>query len=301
VRKNQTVPNATAADGTRLHYEETGAGFPVLFVHEFAGDLESWQPQLRFFGRRYRCIAYNARGYPPSDVPDDPEAYSQQVAVDDAVAVLDAAGVGQAHVVGLSMGGFTTLHLAMQRPDLVRSAVVAGAGYGAHPDVQESFRAEIEIIARAFEQEGSAKVAERYAVGPTRVQFQNKDPRGWAEFARRLGGHSSAGAGHTMRGVQKSRPSLYDLTDRLARIEVPVLIVTGDEDESCLEPDLMLKRTIPTAGLLIVPKTGHTVNLEEPQFFNDAVSTFFAAVEQGEWKPRVPRSLAPSTTGIAER
>jgi pimeloyl-ACP methyl ester carboxylesterase len=301
VRKNQTVPNATAADGTRLHYEETGAGFPVLFVHEFAGDLESWQPQLRFFGRRYRCIAYNARGYPPSDVPDDPDAYSQQVAVDDAVAVLDAAGVGQAHVVGLSMGGVPTLHLAMLRPDLVRWAVVAGAGYGAHPDVQESFRAEIEIIARAFEQEGSAKVAERYAVGPTRVQLQNKDPRGWAEFARRLGGHSSAGAGHTMRGVQKSRPSLYDLTDRLARIEVPVLIVTGDEDEGCLEPDLMLKRTVPTAGLLVIPKTGHTVNLEEPQLFNDAVSSFFAAVEQGEWKPRDPRSLAPSTTGIAER
>jgi pimeloyl-ACP methyl ester carboxylesterase len=294
------VPHASAPEGTRLYYEETGAGFPVLFVHEFAGDLESWEPQLRFFARRYRCIVYNARGYPPSDVPDDPDAYSQQIAVEDAATVLDAAGVGQAHVVGLSMGGFTTLHLAMQRPDLVRSAVVAGVGYGAHPDVQEPFRAEMEIIARAFEQEGSAKVAERYTVGPARVQFQNKDPRGWAEFARRLAGHSSAGAGHTMRGVQKSRPSLYDLTGRLAHIEVPVLIVTGDEDEGCLEADLMLKRTIPTAGLLVVPKTGHTVNLEEPQLFNDAVASFFAAVEQGAWKPRDPRSLGQSTTGMGK-
>ncbi len=233
-------------------------------------------------------------------MPDEPDAYTQEIAVEDAVAVLDAARVAQAHVVGLSMGGFTTLHLTMQRPDLVRSAVVAGAGYGAHPDVQESFRAEIEIIARALEQEGSAKVAERFAVGPARVQFQNKDPRGWSEFARRLGEHSSIGAGHTMRGVQKSRPSLYDLTERLARIEVPVLIVTGDEDEDCLEPSLMLKRTIPTAGLLVVPKTGHTVNLEEPHIFNDAVASFFAAVEQGGWKPRDPRSRSASTAGMGD-
>jgi pimeloyl-ACP methyl ester carboxylesterase len=294
------VPYATAADSVRLYYEETGEGFPLLFVHEFAGDLESWEHQLRFFARRYRCIAYNARGYPPSDVPDDPAAYSQQIAVDDALAVLDAAGVSQAHVVGLSMGGFATLHLVLNRPDRVRSAVVAGCGYGAHPDVQESFRAEAEVIAKAFEQEGAQRVAERYAVGPSRVQLQNKDPRGWAEFERRLGEHSSVGAGHTMRGVQKARPSLYDLTDRLARVEVPVLIVTGDEDEGCLEPDLMLKRTIPTAGLLVVPKTGHTVNLEEPQLFNEAVASFFAAVEHGAWKPRDPRSLSTSATGMDE-
>ncbi len=294
------MPHATADDGARLYYEETGTGFPVLFVHEFAGDLWSWEPQLRFFGRRYRCVAYNARGYPPSDVPDAGAAYSQQAAVDDAVAVLAAAGVANAHVVGLSMGGFTALHLAMQRPDLVRSAVVAGAGYGAHPDTRESFRAEAEVVARAFEEEGTAKVAERYAVGPARVQLQNKDPRGWAEFARRLGEHDSAGAGHTMRGVQRERPSLYDLTDRLERIAVPVLVVTGDEDEACLEPDLMLKRTIPTAGLLVVPKTGHTVNLEEPQLFNEAVASFFGSVEQGAWRTRDPRSLTISATGMAE-
>jgi pimeloyl-ACP methyl ester carboxylesterase len=294
------MPYATAGDGVKLYYEETGGGFPVLFAHEFAGDLESWEPQLRFLSRRYRCLAYNARGYPPSDVPEAREAYSQQQAVDDAVAVLQAAGVTHAHVVGLSMGGFTTLHLTLQRPDLVRAAVVAGTGYGAHPDAHDAFRAEAETIARAFEQDGSAKVAERYAVGPARVQLQNKDPRGWTEFTRRLAGHDAAGAAHTMRGVQKARPSLYDLTDRLARVEVPVLIVSGDEDEGCLEPDLMLERTIPTAGLLVLPKTGHTVNLEEPQLFNDAVASFFAAVEQGAWKRRDPRPRSTSTTGMDE-
>jgi len=180
--------------------------FPCSSSTSSRADLRSWEPQLRVFGRRNRCLAYNARGYPPSDVPDDQAAYSQQAAVDDAVAVLAAAGVANAHVVGLSMGGFTALHLTMQRPDLVRSALVAGAGYGAHPDTRESFRSEAELVARAFETEGTAKVAERYAVGPTRVQLQNKDARGWAEFARRLGEHDSAGAGRTMRGGPASTP-----------------------------------------------------------------------------------------------
>jgi len=133
------------------------------------------------------------------------------------------------------------------------------------------------------------------------VQFQNKDPRGWAEFAAHLGEHSSAGSAMTMRGVQGARPSLYDLTDDLAALSVPTLIVAGDEDEGVLEPSLMLKRTIPTAGLAVVPKTGHTVNLEEPELFGRLLERFFADVENGAWGPRDPRSLATSTTGMDER
>ena len=76
------MPYAEADDG-RLYYEDTGSGTPIVFVHEFAGDLRSWEPQVRALARRHRCITFNARGYPPSDVPDDPKAYSQMVAADD--------------------------------------------------------------------------------------------------------------------------------------------------------------------------------------------------------------------------
>jgi pimeloyl-ACP methyl ester carboxylesterase len=289
---------ARAADGTRLSYEEAGRGFPLLLIHEFAGDLASWEPQIRFFSRRYRVIAYNARGYPPSDVPDDPLAYSQMTAVDDAVAVCDAAQAPLAHVIGLSMGGFTALHHALRHPERTRSAVVAGAGYGAQPERQAAFQAESELIAQAFETEGAATVASRYALGPARVQLQNKDPRGWTEFHDRLAEHSELGAAMTMRGVQKARPSLYALTEALAGLAVPTLIITGDEDEGCLEPALMLKRTIPTAGLLVLPKTGHTCNLEEPALFNHTVAEFLAQVENDAWPARDPRSLATSTTGM---
>jgi pimeloyl-ACP methyl ester carboxylesterase len=288
-------------DGLRLYVEETGDGAPVLFVHEFAGDHRSWEPQVRALGRRYRCIAYNARGYPPSDVPQDPAAYSQARAVEDAIAVLDALDVERAHVVGLSMGGFATLHLGLRHPARARSLVVAAAGYGAQPERQQSFREESGVIADAFADEGAAGVAKRYAVGPARVQFQNKDPRGWAEFAAQLAEHDSQGSARTMRGVQAARPSLYDLTDALAALTVPTLIIAGDEDEGCLEPSLMLKRTIPTAGLALLPKTGHTCNLEEPELFNRLLERFFADVENGAWRARDPRSLATSTTGMDER
>jgi pimeloyl-ACP methyl ester carboxylesterase len=289
---------ATADDGVRLFCEETGSGTPVLFIHEFAGDHRSWEPQVREFGRRYRCITYDARGYPPSDVPAEPERYSQERAVADAAAVLDHLGVERAHVVGLSMGGFCALHLGMRNPERVISLTVAGCGYGSHPDRRASWPAESEATALAFEADGAAATAERYMEGPARVQYRRKDPRGWEEAKRHLAEHSALGAALTQRGVQARRPSLYDLTDRLAHLAVPTLLVTGDEDEGCLEPNLMLKRTIPTAALAVLPRTGHACNLEEPDVFNRLLLDFLATVDGGRWTARDPRSLDASLTGM---
>jgi len=294
------MPYATADDGVGLYWEESGSGAPLLFVHEFAGDHRSWAPQVEHFRDRYRCLVYDARGYPPSEVPADESAYSQQRAVADAVTVLDAAGVERTHVVGISMGGFCTLHLGLRHPERASALVIAGVGYGAHPDAAPAFRKECEAIAAAFAAEGSAKVAERYAVGPARVQFQNKNRAEWEVFARQLAEHDAGGAARTMLGVQRLRPSLYDLRDELAAMTVPVLIVVGDEDEGCLEADLMLKRTIPTSGLAILPRTGHTCNLEEPEVFNGLVERFLDAVDRGAIAPRDPRSLGASVTGMDE-
>ncbi|MCW2958667.1 MAG: alpha/beta hydrolase [Solirubrobacterales bacterium] len=285
-------------DHVRLYVQDTGDGPPILFIHEFAGDHRSWEPQVRALSRQYRCISYNARGYPPSDVPEDLSGYSQQRAVADAVAVLDDLGIQRAHIVGISMGGFCALHFGLRHPDRAQSLVVAACGYGAQPERQAAFRKECDVIADAFEQEGTVTVAERYSIGPARVQFQNKDPRGWRQFATELAEHSAEGSARTMRGVQRERPSLYDLADELRAMTVPTLIITGDEDEGCLEPDLMLKRTIPSAGLAVLPRTGHTCNLEDPAAFNRLVADFLAAVEHDAWGLRDPRSLATSTTGM---
>lgn len=289
---------AKTDDGVELYFEEVGSGTPILFIHEFAADLRSWEPQLRAFSRNYRCIAYNARGFPPSDVPEDVEMYSQLRAVDDAIAVLDHLKIDAAHIVGLSMGGFATLHFGLRYPQRARSLVVGGCGYGAPPDVQERFRAENAQTARSFESQGSAQTAEKYALGPARVQLQNKDPRGWAEFAGQLAEHSALGSALTLRGVQMRRPSLYGLTAELERLQVPTLIVTGDEDEGCLDPDLMLKRTIPSSALFVIPRTGHACNLEEPDLFNLVVQRFLTTVDNGRWTLRDPRSLQGGLTGM---
>src|SRR6266704_2184579 len=172
------MPYATANDGVRLYYEETGGGAPLIFVHEFAGDHRSWEPQIRFFARRYRCITYDARGYALSDTPEDQGKYSQASARDDIIAVLDHLKIDRAHIAGLSMGGFATLHAGLGYPKRARSLVIAGCGYGAAPDAREKFIADCAATADMFEREGIAAATKKYTAGPARVQYQDKDPRG---------------------------------------------------------------------------------------------------------------------------
>jgi pimeloyl-ACP methyl ester carboxylesterase len=286
-------------NGIHLSYEDVGQGTPIVFVHEFAGDARSWQPQVRFFSRRYRTIAYDARGYPPSDVPEDPDAYSQRQAVDDLRGLMDALGIAKAHVCGLSMGGYATLHFGLTYPERALSLVVAGCGYGSGGD-RADFKKDVELTVRRFEADGMAKAAELYSRGPTRVQFLDKDPQGWQEFHDQLAAGSAKGHALTMRGVQLTRPSVFDLGDRMEKLEVPTLVMTGDEDEPCLEPALYMKRKIPTAGLVVFPKSGHAINLEEPDAFNRAVLDFLTAVDAGRWTRRNPASISTSAILPAE-
>jgi pimeloyl-ACP methyl ester carboxylesterase len=292
------MPLATTDDGIRLHYEETGSGTPVIFVHEYAGDHRAWEAQMRHVGQRYRAITYAARGYPPSDVPQDVAKYSQARAADDIAAVLDHLGIDKAHVVGLSMGGFATLHFGFRHPARALSLCVAGCGYGAEQGQRDRFRAEVAAVAAFIDENGIETFAARYAYGPTRVQFENKDPRGFDEFKRQLAEHSAVGARNTQLGVQGERPSLYDLVDPMAALTVPTLILTGDEDWPCLQPALLMKRTIPAAALSVMPNCGHTINLEDPDQFNRLVGDFIVQVDAGRWPKRDPRAMVSSITGM---
>ena len=284
----------TTNDGVKLYYEETGEGTPIIFVHEFAGDHRSWEPQVRYFSRNYKCITFSARGYTPSDVPATFDMYSQDIAREDIKAVLDSLDIGEAHVIGLSMGGFSALHFGMHYPDRVLSQVIAGCGYGADEGSSEQFKRETSEAARRMETETMEVFGATYALGPTRVQFQNKDPRGWQEFETQLRQHSSLGSANTMRGVQSRRPSLYALKDSLQKMTVPTLILNGDEDEPCLDVSLFLKRTIPSSALSLIPRTGHTCNLEEPALFNQVCDDFIHQVECGRWELRDVRSMTSS-------
>lgn len=284
------MPYATTPDKVKLHYEETGQGAPILFVHEFASDHRGWEPQMREFGKRYRCIAYSARGYPPSDVPADGSAYSYLHVMRDAIAVLDHLKIARAHFIGLSMGGYTSLQAALNHPGRVRSLVLAGTGAGSERWYTADFHKHSRALGDTFMREGSSRVAETYGMGASRIPFLLKDPRGFDAFTRRLAEHDATGSAFTSRGFQGARPSLYDFEDAIRALSTPALIVVGDEDERCIEPALFLKDAIPASGLVMLPKTGHVVNLEEPDLFNRLVGDFLARVDGDCWPPRDPRT-----------
>lgn len=284
------MPYASAA-GARLHFEEVGSGTPIVFVHEFGADLREWEQQVRWFAREFRCIRFNARGYPPSDVPAADDQYGQGPAADDIAAVMDAAGVERAHVVGLSMGAFATLHFGLRHAARALSLVVAGVGSGAPREARERFKTESQHAAQRYLDEGSAAMAQSLGYGATRIQLLVKDPQGWNDFVAHHAEHSPEGSAYTLRNYQALRPSLYDLEADLRACVVPTLLIVGDEDEPCLDANLYLKRTMPTARLWMLPATGHAVNLEEPAAFNAGVQDFLSMVDRGVWKPRDPRAV----------
>jgi pimeloyl-ACP methyl ester carboxylesterase len=290
------VPYLETRDGFKLYYEEAGAGTPLVFVHEFSADLGSWEPQLRHFSRRYRCIAYNARGYPPSDVPAARSKYSQAIVADDIADLLRGLRLPRAHVVGSAMGGNTALHFGLRHSRKALSVTAINPGVGADPDPRKraQFIRDIETMAARFETLGLPEAIRDHRVGPSRVQFQNKDPRGFAEFGRRSGELSGLGSANTFRGVHAKREPIQALERGLRRLRVPLLAVIGDEDDKCLAPGLFIKRACPSAALCVLPWSGHLVNLEEPEFFNRLLLYFLSLVDSGRWRPRDPRSLGLS-------
>jgi pimeloyl-ACP methyl ester carboxylesterase len=267
-----------------LFYEQTGHGYPIMFVHEFGSDFREWEIQVRYFSRAYRCVTYNARGYPPSDVPEDANLYGWEFAVDDIAAVMRGLGIARAHVVGLSMGGYAALQFGLRYPGMASAIVAAGAGSGSPPAQREAWLKETPAMARAFVERGMDAMAEEMGHHPTRIQLKYKDPKGWQDFVDHLRQHSARGMSTTMARYQTLRPSLHDFQAQFARMAIPVLLAVGDEDLPCLETNLMLKSAIPGAGLWICPNTGHAINLEEPAAFNAEVDAFLGAVERGNWR-----------------
>ena len=273
------------SSGVQLYVESTGDGPAIVFVHEFAGDHRNWEPQVRHLAPTHRCITFNARGYPPSDVPDRIDDYGQDQAVADIAAVIRHCGIDRAHVVGLSMGGYATLNFGITHPDKALSLTICGAGHGSDPQTREQFLKDSAELAERMVTLGMEKGTEHYANNASRRRFGQKDPAGFAAFNRQFAEHSATGSSLTMRGYQLRRRTIYQLEEEMRRIAAPTLIVTGDDDDPCIEPSLFMKRTIPGARLWVVPRTSHTVNLEEPVWFNDVVGRFIAEVDSGRWQP----------------
>jgi pimeloyl-ACP methyl ester carboxylesterase len=285
-----------AKEGTRLYVEESGSGQPILFLHEYSGDHRSWTAQVAHFSRTHRCIVAAARGYPPSEVPADAARYGHEIAAADALAVLDGLGVAKAHVVGLSMGAYTGLLLAMKHPERMMSLLAASGGSGSHPRDNPGRMEEARKLADAMRAAGKFP-ADSYALGPVRIQLKRKNPAAWREFRDHLAEHPVMGAAHVLLQYVAGRPSLYTFGDALSQVTVPTLLMIGDEDDPVIEINIWLKRTMPAAGLFVRPNSGHLLNLEEPDAFNSHMAAFLSAVEADEWPARAPAATAKRKTG----
>jgi 3-oxoadipate enol-lactonase len=286
------MPYAVTNDSVRLYFEEAGSGTPIIFLHEFAADHTNWEPQMRYFSRRHRCIAYSARGYTPSDVLPSSEAYTYRHFYTDALAVLDHLQIAKAHFVGLSMGSYSSLQVGLNAPGRASSLTLAAVGSGSDLENLDVFRKQCRANAEQYDKIGAAEVAKATREAPSRIPFLLKDPRGHADFYDSLARHDAKGSANTMRSFQGGRPSIYSLADAIRKVPTPSLIICGDEDDNCVEPSLFLKKHLPASGLAMFPKSGHVLNLEEPALFNETLERFIALVEAGRWPARDPRSMA---------
>jgi len=278
--------NFTTDDGVSIYFEDSGAiegSEAVIFAHEFAGEVDSWIGQVAALKSDYRCIAYAARGWHPSDVPEDPAAYTIERAVADMIGLLDHLGLEKAHLVGLSMGTNTVLQTALWHTGRCLSITLSSTGYGAVQNGRAEFQEACIGMSQRLLDEGWQSMAPTYGDGPFRARFKQKKPEAQAEFLRRLSGHSSIGSALCQRGVQATRPAFDDQEVQLSALAIPVLLIIGDGDQPGWAGTLFLKQVIPTAGLLVMPRTGHQTNLEEPELFNSVLANFLAEARAGTW------------------
>ena len=275
--------------GVEIYYEVTGTGPSLVLVHEFSGSCRSWSRQVEAFRKRYSVITYNCRGYPPSSVPQDPSLYSQDHSVGDLLGLLDNLKIDSPYVGGFSMGGAIALNFALDHPRRVRALILAGTGTGSTD--REQFVRDYSPIADRLESDGPRAVFDEYYTRMvTRIPLRRKNLSTWKEFSEEFARLSGLGLAYTLRGVQFKRPTIHALEARLEELRAPTLILVGEEDEPALEPSRFMHKVIPNSKLVVFPGTGHTLNLEEPECFNEAVLEFLEQIEAkdpeeegGEW------------------
>ena len=171
---------------------------------------------------------------------DNRDQYSPQQATLDIVNLMRHLGIRQGHIIGCSMGAYTTLRFGLAHPGRALSLTAIGAGAGSDPAAHRAFLRQSAATAQRFEEGGLDAAALPYRNAGNRIQLENKDPRAFREFFRHFAEHSALGHANTIRGVQMRRRPLQSLGRQFARLAVPLHVLAGDEDESSLDTGLFL-------------------------------------------------------------
>ncbi len=270
-------------DGCSLFYEDQGEGEAIVFVHEFGGDYRSWTHQVAHFEAAFRCITYSARGFKPSSVPAQRSAYGQAQASADLLALLDGLGLEAVHLVGASMGSFTSLDFALDHAGRVRSLTLVGISSGPRDEEErETYRSgwvTPEVRRREAQREaGAVSVLEE---DPAYRRFQSANPESWRRYVANLREQSVSGALHVLQTLHWNRRSLWKDRERLANLSLPVLLVMGDEDYYLVdETNRFLNDVVPDSRLHVFAGTGHLVNIENARSFNELLHCFLEGLSK---------------------
>ena len=257
-----------------LNYEESGRGEAVVFLHGYTGSTKDWVNQFKAFSSRYRTMAVDCRGHGFSDAPTAEEAYSIRIFSEDVFALLQTLGIRRCCLVGHSMGGFQALEFILNHPELVRGLVLVDTSSGeweVAPGAEE-LRAKLDELAWS---EGLEAAFEYDAAhNPVRVQRFKAHPELREITRQKVLQTSVDGYVYVARTFRRWGP----VTDRLPEIDVPVLIVRGEEDAGFVKASDIMKGCIPGSELVVVPGAGHNPHEEKPEIFNEAMESFLAGV-----------------------
>jgi 3-oxoadipate enol-lactonase len=268
------MPHVRSTDGVRLHYRESGrrSGPPVLMIQGLGADKHLWDLQRIALAPWYRTIAFDNRGAGRSDKPYG--AYSLEQMADDAVAVLDEAGVESAHVIGASMGGVITQLMALRHPERVRSLTLACTACGHHPWRKELL-AEWAETAQTRGMAAMTAEAARWVIGPR--SFRRLAPAiGW------MGPLALSRPAHAFAGQVAGILSIDDdLADRLCEITAPTLVMVGNQDILTPRGDSEeIADRIPTAELVVISGAAHGFMIEHGTTFNRIMLDFLGRAER---------------------
>ena len=264
----------TTADGVKIFYEVQGEGAPIVFVHEFGGDYRSWARQVATLKSDHRCISFSARGFWPSEAPDEETSYGQSRSSSDLLALIDHLVLDAVHLVGTSMGSFTSLDVALAHPERVLTLTLVGNSSGPRDALErDQYRQNwIGEEVRLREARGPAGAVDVLRSDPAYRSFQANDPESWATYATNLEQQPVHSAIHILKTLHWSRVSLFDQADRLRAFDKPVLLVTGAEDYYLVaETNDFLVQTLPSCQHLHFDRTGHLANIERAAEFNAAL------------------------------
>ncbi len=261
-------------NGIEIHYRESGEGYPVFLIHGFTGNLRNWALQIPALTRDFRTVSIDHRGHGHSEKPTRPQDYSLELMTEDAYGLLEHLGIQECYVVGHSMGGVVAQHLALVHPQPVRALVLVDTAAEIPDSLRTEERARLVEIARTQGMEAVFEERLRTNAMADQIRAQPQLLETWRQQFLLTSREAYL---YCAEAMARQEPRL----DKLNAIDVPTLIICGENDDPFLQPSRRMRERIPSSELVVIPGAGHRPPIEKPGEFNRTLTGFLSRVPRG--------------------